>query len=93
MNRPKFTREQLTWLRETLKPECCHVSGMHDPTHWSEGRYVCRDQKAGAYDHLRTALGFAAVKPQDCVSPEDCGWCHEDGETKKSVDAMRRRGR
>ena len=55
---PTFTPEQMEWLRDILAPGCCYVTGLHDPTHFREGRYVCRFQEQAAYRKLRAALGM-----------------------------------
>lgn len=73
VKRPKFSKEQLTWLREALRPECCHVSGEHNPTHFEDQpKRVCYIQKYKAYDHVMKALKFAIKRG---VSAPDCGWC------------------
>lgn len=67
---------QVQRLRLALSPPCCHVSGMHDPTHFSEGRYVCNDQKAKAYDSIRAALCLPPVATKDCTPVVNCCWCN-----------------
>ena len=78
MNKPDFTPEQMTWLEEALRPPCCHVSGHHNPTHWTKGGYVCMYQKSAAYESFRAALGLDDVAGDDCVPDEHCYWCNLD---------------
>lgn len=73
--RPKFRREQLEFLRDLLLPRCCHVTGMHDPGHFEEKKYVCELQKRDAFDRARMLLGFKKISPSDPVSKEKCYWC------------------
>jgi hypothetical protein len=50
-----YTREeieQMLWL------PCCHTSGMHDPVHFQERKYVCEHQKADALERFCKALGI-----------------------------------
>lgn len=73
MNRPKFSRAQLGWLRAILTPECCHVSGVHNPTYFEEKpKMVCYLQKKEAYAKALASLGFASIPG---VSALTCGWC------------------
>lgn len=57
-----------------LAPPCCHVSGMHDPVHFTEDKYICAMQKAEAYDRICELLG-TNYQPKDAVSKPDCHWC------------------
>lgn len=52
---------------------CCHTSGMHDPVHFQERKYICSDQKAEAFDALCAVLG---INPATTCRP-DCGWCKD----------------
>ena len=75
MKRPKFTKEQLDWLRSILKPSCCHVSGEHDPKHFEEQpKRICYIQKYKAYDKAMKALRFA---PMTGIPEDECGWCED----------------
>ena len=78
MKKPEFTPEQMAWLEAALRPPCCHVSGMHNPTHWTKGGYVCFYQKTEAYERFRDALGLPLVVGSDCVPDPECYWCHRD---------------
>lgn len=60
-------------LRDVIALEPCHITGMHDPTHTP--RYVCRDQKAEAYDRLVAFLGLTENQIPRRLH-EDCYWCH-----------------
>ena len=73
MKPPKFSKAQLAYLHSILRVGCCHVSGMHDPTHFLERPdAVCDIQRRNAYDHAIVALGF---KLEPGIADEDCGWC------------------
>lgn len=50
---------------------CCHVSGMHEPTHFREKKYVCEAQKAEAFERFCKDLG---INPET-KSSMNCGWC------------------
>lgn len=92
MKRPRFSREQLAYLRDLLTPRCCHVTGMHDPQHFDDKKYVCELQMSTAYLRARHDLGFGKPKPADAVPVSDCGWCASD-EHKKYVRKRHRRQR
>lgn len=73
MKKPKFTKEQMEFLREILTPPCCHVSGEHDPTHFREKpARVCYIQKQVAYDHALVMLRIGSVPGK---SKKNCYWC------------------
>lgn len=55
---------------------CCHVTGMHDPGHFREGKYICADQKANAFERLCRSLG---INPKTRSEPH-CGWCENPKE-------------
>jgi len=63
----------MEYLRSILTVPCCHVTGMHDPLHYVEGRYVCQGQKADAFDNAIEQLGI----PLKVKSKEGCYWCFE----------------
>lgn len=74
MKRPKFTREQLAWLKIILTPPCCHVSGEHNSTHFKEDpKIVCGIQARGIYAKVLKELRFAEIPG---VSKPNCVWCH-----------------
>ena len=73
---PDFTEEQIKFLKDIFTPRCCHMTGMHDPTHFEEKKYVCSDQKAEAFDRGRKLLGFGEVTVNDPIPKEDCFWCN-----------------
>lgn len=75
-NVPDFTDEQLAWLRDLLTPRCCHISGMHDPVHYTEKKYVCESQKNGCYDRIREALNFGKVTPEEAIPRLNCPMCN-----------------
>ena len=95
---PLFTPAQIEYLAGILRLPCCHVTGMHDPRHYEERRYVCDIQKSRAYDKAVIALGLAEVdrQPQrrdtatnfdESIAPfpdEDCYWCGQYEATKRS---------
>lgn len=72
----KFSREQLAYLRDLLTPTCCHTTGMHNPNHFEDDKYVCADQKAKALDRARVSLHLKKITPQDVKRDPECGWCH-----------------
>jgi len=75
-----YTREeieQMLWL------PCCHTSGMHDPVHFQERKYVCEHQKADALERFCKALGINPATK----SRVDCGWC-EDYPEKKNGEGL-----
>ena len=65
--------EQILWL------PCCHTTGMHDPVHFRERRYVCQDQKSEALERLCKELG---INPKTKSDP-NCGWCEDYPQNKK----------
>ncbi len=83
-----FTDDQLAWLTDIARPRCCHVTGEHDPRHFEERSFVCRDQLAEVAYRLREALGLDAgpddrghylrrrVSPSEAVSRAGCSRCH-----------------
>lgn len=87
-----FTAEQLAWLADIATPRCCHTTGMHDPNHFAEGRYVCSYQLAEVAWRLRAALDLGddleemgwyrqrRVDPADAISRSGCQKCDEGGD-------------
>lgn len=73
---PDFTEEQLQYLKQILVPPCCHVSGLHDPMHFREDRYICEKQKAKGFDNAWQTLFGKKIEPQDIPPRKDCGWCN-----------------
>lgn len=69
-------------LEEMLWLPCCHTSGMHDPVHFQERRYVCNDQKAHALERFCKVLGINPLTKSD----PNCGWCRDYPEKKKGED-------
>ncbi len=70
-------------LESALWIPCCHTSGMHDPVHFQERRYICESQKAAAFDRL---CGELNLNPET-KSKEDCGWC-KDYPVKKAGEHL-----
>jgi hypothetical protein len=68
--------QALDRLRDALVPTCCHVTGMHNPTHWTKDRTVCTIQKAAAFDEAFKAVYGRDVTADDCVSHLECYWCN-----------------
>ena len=85
---PYFSSEQMAWLTDMLTPECCHVSGTHDPMHAAEGRYVCDLQRKDTALRLIEALGIedetglANVKNAGCLR---CRLAREDRERTERI--------
>jgi hypothetical protein len=50
---------------------CCHVSGMHNPSHFEQRKYICELQKAEALERFCHDLGINPVTR----SKIDCSWC------------------
>ena len=70
-----FTRDEIIAL---LSIPCCHTSGMHDPLHFVERKYVCEDQKSAALENLCRALNINPV-----TKSVDCWWCEKYPEKRK----------
>lgn len=64
--------EQKLWL------PCCHTSGMHDPRHFQDRKYICGDQVQVALHRLCTEMGINPITKSD----PDCFWCKEYPEKK-----------
>lgn len=71
-----LTPDQRAALGRLMAPQCCHITGMHDPTHFKDSRYICREQMTESYERLRHALGVPLLQPGEAASKSDCGWCH-----------------
>ena len=69
----EFSKEQLEYLEELFRLPCCHISGMHNPTHFQDREYVCNRQKTHAYESGCKELG---INPQVKSKP-GCGWCRD----------------
>ena len=79
MKRPKFTKEQLLWLKQIFQAYCCHVSGIHDPQHFEKNpNELCKLQESKAY---RAGMKALKIKPV-AISLPKCYWC----ESKKAKD-------
>ena len=85
-----LTDEQLAWLADIATPRCCHTTGEHDPSHFKERKFVCRDQLSEVAYRLRDALGLDAdpvlwqqrghylqrrIDPSEAVSRAGCSRC------------------
>jgi hypothetical protein len=69
---PRFTKEQREYLARVLTPPCCHVSGMHDPTHFKENpKRLCDIQKSTAFENAIKRLRLKVV----ATSADGCYWC------------------
>lgn len=69
--------EALAGLRELLMPMCCHITGMHDPTHFREQKYVCEFQKRYAWERTWKVLFGEEPTPAEIPSDPECGWCRD----------------
>lgn len=58
---------------------CCHTSGMHDPEHFRERKYICSEQKSEAFERFAKDLG---INPE-VKSKLDCYWCKTNPEYRK----------
>jgi hypothetical protein len=85
MKTPDFTPEQLAYLADILRPRCCHVTGMHSPTHWREDpAEFCDRQQADAWERAVEALGLSFDR---APSKPTCGWCG-DAREKAATERM-----
>lgn len=66
-------------IQDLLTLPCCHVTGMHDPNHYEDGKYVCEKQIAEAFENLCRELEINPVVKHN----SNCGWCHEYPNYKK----------
>lgn len=57
--------EAMLWI------PCCHMTGMHDPCHFEEGKYICESQKAHALERFCKEI---SINPKVKSKP-DCNWC------------------
>lgn len=85
-----FTPEQIAWLADIATPRCCHTTGEHNPEHFAQRKFVCRDQLSEVAYRLRVALGVGAVAdmghyeahwvdPSEALSRAGCRWCESNG--------------
>ena len=79
---PEFTKEQQKWIADVLTPQCCHVIGLHNPDHYSEGTGVCRFQLHDSLMRLVEALGIRehVTAPENAYAKPGC-WCAQNTET------------
>lgn len=79
----KIAEDVLAELLETLESylylPCCHVSGIHDPVHYEERKYICESQKAEAFTRFCSDLG---VNPTVRMRPS-CTWCEHYPEKRR----------
>lgn len=81
---PQFSEEQLDYLLRILTPGCCHVSGMHDPTHYRKRpEQLCHLQKARAWQRAVAHLGLAIER---AIPEQDCYWCLRNNEGRAEAD-------
>lgn len=72
-----FDPEQLAFLRGLLTPYCCHITGMHDVTHFAKNpAKLCIYQKAEAYDRICQTFGWTL----GAISKPGCYWCEYNKE-------------
>ena len=67
----KIMEKILTLIEAYAYLPCCHESGMHDPCHFEERRYICESQKSKAYERLMKSLEINPV----VRSEPNCFWC------------------
>lgn len=68
-----LTDEQHDALALILSPACCHITGMHNPTHWENNPVaLCEAQKAKAWDR---AVALLDIEMGPATSDPTCGWC------------------
>ena len=63
-------------MTEALVPQCCHVTGEHDPSHFVEGRHLCGFQKTEAWHRAVLLLGLDHHNNPEAAKgrPDTC--CH-----------------
>jgi len=76
-----FSSKQIMALEEMATIYCCHTTGMHDPTHWVKGKYICGLQKMDAFVRMCKTLGINPVS----ISEPDCGWCRRAEERGEEI--------
>lgn len=57
---------------------CCHITGMHNPNHFVNGKFVCEYQLSNGFKLLRHLARYLDPRPgaaEPC--PTRCGWCQE----------------
>lgn len=79
-NPPDFSNEQLVYLEAILAAECCHMTGMHDPTHWKEDGTVCWQSMEKPYKRALRELDLDVP----IHSAHDCGKCRDWYEGEES---------
>ena len=64
-------------LSDAARPGCCHTTGEHDPSHFTEGKYLCEDQKAQAWHRVILLLGLDHYNSPEAAQgcPDTCYWC------------------
>lgn len=82
MSKPIFTKEQIKWIEKQLTPYCCHISGTHNPKHFTDNpSNICDNQKTKAYERICKSLNLNITK---AIPDPNCGWCNDtEAELKK----------
>lgn len=68
-------------IEKLLVIYCCHTTGTHDPEHFTEEKYVCRDQMAEALERLCNDLGIEKIPVRSDM--KNCHWCQDYKEYRK----------
>lgn len=72
----EITKKQLREeIEKLISIPCCHITGMHDPSHFDNKEYVCETQLTKAFINLLKELGIERIKVE---SVKDCYWCNYD---------------
>lgn len=79
-NEKTYTAQE---IQELLTLSCCHISGTHDPEHFSKREYICNDQIVDAFRNICLILKINPVVKHS----ENCGWCR-DYPDKQKGDGM-----
>ncbi len=66
--------EVLKEIRDSIVIPCCHVSGIHDPCHFEEKKYVCSMQMRESFKDFLKAMEIKKIKVK---SKPNCGWCND----------------
>lgn len=82
----KVTQELKDWIEKQLWIPCCHVTGMHSPTHFQERRYICDIQLAEVFVRFCKMLGIDPVVKSDL---ENCYWCNNYPDKRKEGEGVK----
>lgn len=74
--------EQREKIKKAFQPLCCHVTGMHDPTHFKKDpKRLCDIQRDRAFTQGCKEFG---ISYDQALSDPNCGWCKDSQQTISS---------